>query len=81
MFMNMSVRFDISEYNTLIIAVTVALLSINVIMLILFHRAMQNTSAKHELELLNSRSELEEKRYGEIGNISGLLHYANAFLV
>ncbi len=69
MFMNMSVRFDISEYNTLIIAVTVALLSINVIMLILFHRAMQNTSAKHELELLNSRSELEEKRYGEIGNM------------
>ncbi|MBQ3183754.1 MAG: GHKL domain-containing protein [Clostridia bacterium] len=36
---------------------------------ILFRRALQNTSAKHELELLNSRSELEEKRYAELGNM------------
>ncbi len=69
MFMNMSVRYDISSYNSLIIVVIVSLLSINVIMLVLFRRAMQNTSAKHELELLNSRSELEEKRYSEIGNM------------
>ncbi len=63
------IKYDIKEYSGLIVFSVVALGVINVLIYILFRRALQNTSAKHELELLNSRSELEEKRYSEIGNM------------
>ncbi|MBQ4561543.1 MAG: GHKL domain-containing protein [Clostridia bacterium] len=68
-FLKMSVTYDMTPYSVLVITVIIMLLVINISAAVLFRRAVQNTSAKHELELLNSRSELEEKRYGEIGNM------------
>ena len=68
-FMELSVSYDMTPYSALVITVIIMLLLINVSAAVLFRRTVQNTSAKHELELLNSRSELEEKRYGEIGNM------------
>lgn len=68
-YLQIGIKYDIKEYSGLIVFSVVALGIINVLIFILFRRALQNTSAKQELELLNSRSELEEKRYSEIGNM------------
>ena len=68
-FLELSVVYDMTSYSVLIITVILLLLLINVSSALLFRRTVQNTSAKHELELLNSRSELEEKRYSELGNM------------
>ena len=68
-YLQIGIKYDIKEYSGLIVFSVVALGIINVLIFILFRRALQNTSAKHELELLNSRSELEEKRYAELGNM------------
>ncbi len=63
------IKYNAKEFSGFFVFSILSLAAINVLMFVLFNRTIQNTSAKHELELLNSRSELEEKRYSEIGNM------------
>lgn len=69
LYWQIALKYDMSGYLVYIVISIAALAVLNVLIFVLFRRALQNTSAKHELELLNSRSELEEKRYSEIGNM------------
>ncbi|MBQ4561542.1 MAG: GHKL domain-containing protein [Clostridia bacterium] len=62
-------KYNMVEFSGFFVFSILSLSAINVLMFVLFNRTIQNTSAKHELELLNSRSELEEKRYSELGNM------------
>jgi len=66
-FIKLGIEYDISSYSVLIIFIVLALAIINFLTFILFKKSVQNTSAKYELELINSRKELEEERYRELG--------------
>jgi len=69
LFMKLGSIYDLSDFSYIIILITLALALINISTLILFKKAMKNSAAKYELELLESRSELEEERYRELGNV------------
>jgi len=68
-FIKLGIEFDISNYSILIIFTVLALAIINVLTYMLFEKSVQNTTAKFELKLLESRRELEEERYRELGAV------------
>lgn len=68
-FIKLGIDYDITKYTYLIIPVLFALALINFSTLVLFKKTVENTSAQHELDLINSRKELEEERYKELGDL------------
>ena len=68
-FMQLGYEYDISKYTVTIIAVVVAIAVVNILILLLFKKAVQNTQAKYELEMINSRKDLEEQRYKELNDV------------
>ncbi|MBE6573234.1 MAG: GHKL domain-containing protein [Ruminococcaceae bacterium] len=68
-FLMFGIEYDISRYSVAVITVICVLFISNFTVLILFKKSMHNASAKHELELINNRRELEEERYRELGNV------------
>ena len=68
-YMLFSINHDISPYIPLVVSVIVVLIILNVSMIIIFKRTVQNTQAKYELEMINSRKDLEEQRYKELNDV------------
>ena len=68
-FLLFGIENDIGNYSVIIITVILVLFASNFIVLALFKKSVQNTTTKFELELLESRRELEEERYRELGAI------------
>ena len=68
-FVELSINYDISKYAVHICVVVLGVALFNILSILLLKKTVQNTSAKFELELLESRRELEEERYRELGAI------------
>ena len=65
-FMSIGYEYDISKHTTAIIIVVCAIAVINILVLVLFKNTVRNTTASYELEMINSRKELEEQKYTEL---------------
>ena len=65
-YMTLSLQYDLSRYTWLILTVISGFIVLNVFTVILFRNTVRNTTASYELEMINSRKELEEQKYIEL---------------
>ncbi len=65
-YMLLSLRYDLSEFSGLILGVIAAFIILNVFTIMLFKNTVRNTTARYELEMINSRRETEEQKYTEL---------------
>lgn len=66
LFIHLGIRYDLSAHAVLILVLTLVLALLNVLILALFQRSSKQAKEKHELELLNLRSESEKRRYEDL---------------
>lgn len=73
LFIKIGYSYDLSAYAALILFVIVALFVLNFLSMYLFKKAVQSTSMKYELEILNSRSQIEQSKYEELVDLNNQL--------